>query len=186
MEALEQADKTLAFHRFVELPPELRVRVYEYYVAAFPARISNPTQPPVTRANRLLREECLPIFYTNARFAITMTGVGGRSRFNEDALNFMACLTAADCSLIRKLSFELSSVFVVRVTLCQDVSGNEVNVSERDYPSSLTAEARKPKVRTIKNEAESVLQTIVRREEKVMLNMDDIYAIRAAIERGVK
>lgn len=36
-----------SFKRFMDLPPELRAQIYEYYVASFPQTIVTPTKPPL-------------------------------------------------------------------------------------------------------------------------------------------
>lgn len=64
VEHLVKADKERTFTRFADLPPELRVRIYEIYVVQFTADpVEKPKDPPLTRASHMLREECLPIFY---------------------------------------------------------------------------------------------------------------------------
>lgn len=70
---LERADDNAQFSRMLDLPPELRVRIYEHYFAnlnccfefgqesgCVPLR---HTQPPITLASRLLRRESLDVLY---------------------------------------------------------------------------------------------------------------------------
>ncbi|USW58434.1 hypothetical protein Slin15195_G117530 [Septoria linicola] len=56
-------DETRVFERFVELPPELRERIYKLHISTFPEYLFNPTQPPITRCCKMLRREALPVFY---------------------------------------------------------------------------------------------------------------------------
>ena len=71
------------FTRFLELPPELRERVYEYccdndraileahFVATAPA-----AELAIACASRQLRKEALPVFYSYYRFPITLNPAG--------------------------------------------------------------------------------------------------------------
>lgn len=68
---LEQADDDARFTRMLELPAELRVRIYEYYCldlgqcfAAGPGYVPfQHRQPPLTLVCRLIRQESLQVFY---------------------------------------------------------------------------------------------------------------------------
>lgn len=62
--ALEHLDtRGCSFDRFRDLPPELRTKVYDYYVAAFPEALHLPVTPPLARTCRIVRRELLPVFY---------------------------------------------------------------------------------------------------------------------------
>ena len=72
--ALRSADQTPEFHRFLELPPELRTAIYTFYCADFADEpLVLPTYPPLARVNRQLREEVLPVFYSECTFALGLT-----------------------------------------------------------------------------------------------------------------
>ena len=64
---LEQADdKNNSFHRFLDLPPELRESIYTQYLIPWNDADGddNPKcQPPITYASRTVRREALPLFY---------------------------------------------------------------------------------------------------------------------------
>lgn len=68
---LEHADDNARFERMLELPAELRVRIYEYYCLDLGQRFAlglgivplEHRQPPLTLVCRLLRQESLQIFY---------------------------------------------------------------------------------------------------------------------------
>ncbi|KAK4496620.1 hypothetical protein PRZ48_012600 [Zasmidium cellare] len=65
---LEKADESQTFDRFLDLPPELRERIYGMYMAEFPRTLTFPTQPPLTLTSRLLRKEALPLFFKETAF----------------------------------------------------------------------------------------------------------------------
>lgn len=69
--ALERADDDARFIRIMDLPAELRVRIYEYYCLDLghwfgfgPGYVPlEHAQPPLTMVCRLMREESLKVFY---------------------------------------------------------------------------------------------------------------------------
>jgi hypothetical protein len=72
MEKLAFADANETFQRFSELPPELRVRIYEFYFNSFGV-LNQPAEPPIGRVSRLLRTETLPVFYDVCEFRMDLT-----------------------------------------------------------------------------------------------------------------
>lgn len=64
---LESADSRRTFPKFLDLPPELRNRIYELHFSDMRTAYA-PTQPPITRSSRLLRQESLGLFYATCRF----------------------------------------------------------------------------------------------------------------------
>ncbi|KAK5718091.1 hypothetical protein LTR17_015879 [Elasticomyces elasticus] len=76
----QYADHAPRFQRFLELPPELRTQIFEYYIAAFTlGGLHAPTMPPATRICRQLRNEVLPLFFTNCTFDIHFLQTYGRT-----------------------------------------------------------------------------------------------------------
>lgn len=85
---LERADDDAQFTRMLDLPPELRVRIYEYYFAGLSCYFgfgqdsgSAPfrhKQPPITLASRLLRQESLDVFYDRVAVLVDLS-------YNQDA-----------------------------------------------------------------------------------------------------
>lgn len=67
---LERADEEASFHCFLELPPELRVRLYTYHFTAFETVSIEPA--PIFGTSRLVRQEARPLFYENIRFRIRL------------------------------------------------------------------------------------------------------------------
>lgn len=61
---LERADDEAKFEKFLDLPCELRVMVYEFHVAGLelPRSARRVKSPPICRASALLRREALPLF----------------------------------------------------------------------------------------------------------------------------
>jgi hypothetical protein len=74
VDVLEHADDNATFERFIDLPPELRVRTYTIYFESFgvDARAVLSVPPPPCETSRLLRKESLLLFYQTRRFAINL------------------------------------------------------------------------------------------------------------------
>lgn len=70
--ALEKADDAATFTRFFDLPPEIRVLIYELHYQDFDHLTTRHRQPPLTLTSRQLRVEALPLFYECAKFDIFM------------------------------------------------------------------------------------------------------------------
>lgn len=65
---LEEADDTATFPRFLELPAELRTKIYELHFSDYDEITFPHRQPPLTLVPRI-RAEALPIFYGRVAFA---------------------------------------------------------------------------------------------------------------------
>ncbi|KAI7514891.1 hypothetical protein KC347_g141 [Hortaea werneckii] len=70
VDILQSEDQRPKFHRFQELPPELRNRIYKYHFASFHQPICAPSQPPITKVSSLLRRETLQLFYHSCVFEV--------------------------------------------------------------------------------------------------------------------
>lgn len=66
VQLLEQGDEQQTFPKFLTLPAEIRVLVYNFHIADV-TRLQTPenyiSPPPITRVSRQARAESLPIFY---------------------------------------------------------------------------------------------------------------------------
>ena len=104
--ALEQADDDPEFHCFSDLAPELRLIVYGHYLESIEQGTA-PTQPPLARVSRMLREEALPVFYGEHRFLI----LGGTAnahvvtlaRLSKTAIAMITTMSEGHLRLIRRL-----------------------------------------------------------------------------------
>ncbi|KAK5171382.1 uncharacterized protein LTR77_004526 [Saxophila tyrrhenica] len=72
-QALVKADKTRQFTKLLDLPPEVRLVIADYYLNDInhgKTSLLCPTQPPLARTCKLLRKEVLPLFFQQSRFAL--------------------------------------------------------------------------------------------------------------------
>lgn len=66
---LEDADDNVTFAGFSDLPPEVRLCIYELYFSSLEQPLLDTNcQPPITLASRMTRQEALPLFYAGRRF----------------------------------------------------------------------------------------------------------------------
>ncbi|KAK1048822.1 hypothetical protein LTR74_017456 [Friedmanniomyces endolithicus] len=72
LSALDQADLNPKFEHFLQLPPELRNKIYADYYAGFKMPLCAPSQPPLSHTCRQLRQESLPMFYATCKFEIRL------------------------------------------------------------------------------------------------------------------
>jgi hypothetical protein len=69
---LQTADDSPDLSKFFALAPELRGMVYKEYYAALPALPLNPHQPPLVLASSQLRQEALPLYYSECAFFLAI------------------------------------------------------------------------------------------------------------------
>ncbi|KAK5114060.1 hypothetical protein LTR85_010366 [Meristemomyces frigidus] len=70
---LEAADRALTFGRFLDLPAELRNRIYRYATVSEPSvALVRPYVPAICQASSQLRSESLPIYYGVNSFAMQL------------------------------------------------------------------------------------------------------------------
>ena len=101
---LEAADDQRGFHRFMDLPPELRVQIYTSYFSSL-GTVEQPTHPPITRVAHLVRKESLPLFYAVTRFTVGwVRHIPSRHHVAKKKGEFFQNTSAEDISLIRNLS----------------------------------------------------------------------------------
>ncbi|PIA91563.1 hypothetical protein CB0940_09042 [Cercospora beticola] len=127
--ALETADANPSFEHLLDLPPELRNRIYECYMSSFGSVLQSPTQPPLTKVSRQIREETLPIFYNTCTFGLALVvhhkqpqqGVAGRGwhlKWHEDTDFYLKSLLPENLALMR--SFHIQVVTHIGLALVRD------------------------------------------------------------------
>jgi len=88
--ALEKADDVQTFEKMLDLPPELRVLIFEIYFEDLREELATQqeipfrhAQPPITMVSRLFRQESLGLFYDVSNFVLRYShdkGVGAWPR----------------------------------------------------------------------------------------------------------
>lgn len=68
------SDGEASFHRFLDLPAELRNGVYSYAVLINkPIHLAAAFAPPITRVSKQVRAEALPVFFAENSFTVEVT-----------------------------------------------------------------------------------------------------------------
>ncbi|KAK3632393.1 hypothetical protein LTR56_016407 [Elasticomyces elasticus] len=188
---LRRADDQATFP-LTRLPPELRVRVYELYLRDFRIVLKAPTQPPLARTCRMLREEVLPTFYFRNTFVVSLqihTGDARSSgtllRFDLDSIAFLETLSPDHLSRVRKLHFNImraTSTRQQRGTLAEVI----VSLTENGDPRTSIKSATLPrgllwKKRVIAG-TEKVITRMESKDGRAILKIGDVYALRSALE----
>ena len=69
-DAKDEMEASSTFHRFIELPPELRNRVYVFYFESLGKVPPRFVVPPLCRASRQLRLETKELFFEHSTFIV--------------------------------------------------------------------------------------------------------------------
>lgn len=188
LEVLEEADQNPEFERFMDLPPELRARIYEYYFLSLKEPLLAPTQPPLTLTNRMIRQESLPLFYATCSFELRLRVhalVRGAARHGrrycmptEFHLWLHTC-GAENLADIKNLVIkEVVGKRVERYVIIIDGSQTDPKLSVRvkaETPNAADADV----IRRIRK----VVKGIQSRDKGWKLNKEDFFDLRKAYEK---
>ncbi|KAK4901504.1 hypothetical protein LTR27_001276 [Elasticomyces elasticus] len=200
---LELWDELLKFKRFMDLPPELRAVIYDFYMAGFPQVLNCPAQPPLSRTGRLVRSEMLGSFCKQTIFKLNLKPrkVHGENElhFEADATTFLPCLDTSKGMFVRSLylTFEAAVMSLPRhqvlmvATVTNDClsyeakatavpTDDDVDISEE----SIASHSLRMRLQRIEDDADELLRGIVSRGGKGGLGMNDIYALRVVLEEA--
>ena len=72
IQTLEDADDQMSFGHFMDLPPELRVSIYNLHLQSL-KKPNFAAQPPITKVSKTIRQETLPLFYRNMHATADLT-----------------------------------------------------------------------------------------------------------------
>ncbi|KAK4549763.1 hypothetical protein LTR36_005064 [Oleoguttula mirabilis] len=196
---LVKVDNDRTFDRFLDLPAELRNRVYYYYyISAFPQKLTLPTAPPLARASKQLETEVLPVFYgtrtihvTFERHAITMTKYAAEFKATDKTALFLRQLSRESVSEIRSLWVSLETWWKKtnkehdsRVICTMDITldrllGYTLKVAgPMDGSGAKVQELRSG----MQERAAKVLEAVAARGGAKKLRLEDVYALGKAAE----
>ncbi|KAK6417943.1 hypothetical protein LTR95_017267 [Oleoguttula sp. CCFEE 5521] len=100
---LEAADDAHEFVRLLELSSEVRLGIYKYYCSHFSHMgLCQPTPPPRADTCRQLRQEVLPVFYSQCIFQIHLTYPLPKCRLTSKTASYFMALNPAYLARIRK------------------------------------------------------------------------------------
>ncbi|OQO02432.1 hypothetical protein B0A48_11959 [Cryoendolithus antarcticus] len=162
-----EADKKQTFTRMSALPSEIRVLIYEHYCAHFSYEaLYAPTQPPLACVSHQVRQDVLPVFYSNAVFGIHGDPYVEGMQNTPVAVNIEIALGGMGY----KLHVDEDVSAVLEVAMEERDSDNEDEEDEVDL-SQLAQQM-------IEQEIQSVVASIVERaDSKGKLCLGDIYRL---------
>ncbi|KAK3722723.1 hypothetical protein LTR37_002294 [Vermiconidia calcicola] len=179
---LEDADDQPKFHRFMDLPAELRSRIYDYYTASFPQVLRMPTQPPLARVSRQMRQEVLPVFYSRQTFTITYHQIATyQLKLSADSSLFLHNLAPRQISNVRRLQISL-----------RDPRSKE----EADFRCIIDLRRSATSAITVKASSGSEMKAVLKKLEDLIgglgtkggrkaFQMRDVHNLRRAVETGL-
>ncbi|KAF7187523.1 hypothetical protein HII31_11147 [Pseudocercospora fuligena] len=179
---LKAADENPTFTKFLDLPPELRCKIYDCYTKDFPITLRHPTQPPLARIHPIIRTELLPIFYCSATFKIELLEVQKNDsrpkRLHFDKSSYAWLNNLSDASIAEMHDWEL------RIDNWQ--WGFDIHFSgdakETRVESYRCEHHHRSEAKKIVKAIEEVLHEVSQREGKLKLKREDLYAIRRILE----
>ena len=198
VDRLMGADKRRTFSKFVELPPELRKTIYEFYLTDFQGRVLQlPAQPPLARTCQLLRSEVLPLFYSTYEFQLQYRSISTsdftkvRFRLYDTSYIFLTTLAPGCIGDLRKLELSFydkgiypdwqKCKFKVNLT-----DSNKICRIMKGYPTRCDEDDDIDWGAFLKNGLKGELKKVSQRSGVGKLEMEDFYALAKAMERGVE
>ena len=180
MRALEGYDHP-KFERFLDLPPELRNQIYEYYFfSEYGTETPSPMRPLITRVSKQVSLETLSLFYSTITPILTIKMLKKYNRvklgmgYNTD--RFLKETQAVGVHAIRELKIAVC-IHPDREVLDCDIS------IKRNGNISIGIYAYKFKKHPI---AETVFQDIGRAINPGGLTVDDVHKITTALEKWLQ
>lgn len=97
-------DEHNTFHRFLDLPPELRQRIYTECFNTYDEDDNPKCQPPISYTSRTVRREALPLFYGCCLFSIrAATGIRGELKPIGDGQNITDVLSSRSAAFMKSV-----------------------------------------------------------------------------------
>lgn len=190
MAALLDADEEHAFHRFTELPSELRNLIYgfsfEYFDSSRNHGAARPP-PPIAQVSRLLRSETLPLFYKDEHF-IADFEKGSNLGIEQSKANEFVKIAPELFALIRNFMFDLDlnvcwSSWTVQLDLRgagYEITFREGNEPEIDVPDD-------PVLRRVDGKLRKIIEIVAGRvgeNERMELRPTDWHTLRKLFEKA--
>lgn len=199
---LTDEDDDPKFHRFRELPAELRNRIYDLHFADLHQPIRAPVQPPITMVSSMIRSEALGLFYHNCTFDFPLMRIAAlaapagpllnRLMFKSDLMHFINQTPVEYPGAVQSFRMHLrryewndEDLFThpILIKLSNEGPKYEIELETRASHQENTIKATEMTV--IEQEVRKVLDGIVARDGKDRLRAGDFYDLRRAWEKGL-
>lgn len=193
---LQAEDDDPKFQRFLNLPPELRNRVYEFYYADLTQPIYAPSQPPLTRTCRLLRQETLGMLYSTSTFLLSFPRTLGTLQIPNQLGLFIYGTSSLNISAIRHLTIRvapshktLDRGFIpeqeAELTLNVEFAAEGLDHAVKYHFQLENSPVKNQRAKRAAGRAREIVRAIVARQGKNRLQKDDIFDLRRAVEVGL-
>jgi hypothetical protein len=185
-------DDNRSFMKIFDLPPELRRLIYEFYISDFNEdSLEEPTQPPLARTCRMMRNEVLPMFYSKCMFDLKFSTMPSHDtsnvRFRMDPSSFIWLATLAPGCIgdIRQLGIQFKdAAFVLDYKTGAFWVDIDLNAGSKLCRTDSNDEMGK-KEQQVRSEVRKVLKKVFIRERGKRLTLQDLYDVGSAVERAL-
>ena len=199
IDALMEDDGDPRFSKFLDLPAELRQRIYEYYDAEFEDILVYPTKPPLAQTCHQLYQEVLPVFYSKHEFAIDVIRDrrdDAKFREHETTHMWLSQLSPAHAASIRRLQILVTDKFNGRpkgirtglvgriwISLNEDCGecSHKIRKTDSDAFNQIWDTDR---MNRLHDEFEKLLGRLQRVGERKRFKLQDIHDLRKAVSAG--
>lgn len=188
---LVQEDDSPKFRHFVDLAPELRSRIYSYYIAQFPEMLLTPAQPPLSKICKLIRNEVLPVFYGGHTFVLKFDHIAylvrpTMIRATRDTYCFVEALTKASTAEIRNVQMCFGRVGSYHMADCRiNIRLGSFTATVHVSPAANTDSSYYKQWIAKQKETDTKMQEVLRsmpvRDGKMRFTVEKIYALRRVL-----
>jgi hypothetical protein len=178
---LEHVDEKATFHRFCDLPSELRLQIYTHHFKSFAGTSAKiVSQPPITGVSRQIREESLPVFYGCCNFEVSITSfedLSGHLLHSGRPSRLLQRTTSEQFGWIRNINvdFNISASRVwLELDLCNKRNPVKISRTSSVYFRVFTPEC----VNDLTSELDSLVRAIAAPQRASKLQKSDLDQLR--------
>jgi hypothetical protein len=191
VEILEAADDAVVvpearkvFHKFSELPPELRNRVYTYYFKSMGEVPPRFALPPLCKASRQLRLESTGLFFEHCTFIVTLNPwyQEARLHYHTEVAGFNIPTTTFARTKHLHIELRYSPFESPLLDYSVDLTDGQCGQRSRRYPKWEWSEHVQNQRR---NHVRDLVKSIIAREGQAKLEKGDLEALEVAVRKDL-
>jgi hypothetical protein len=186
IETLLAADKARTFQRLLDLPAELRKAIYEFHFSDFSGKaLLHPAQPPLARTCHQLRDEVLPLFYSQCQFHIQFQQTGKwKMKLGDESSLWFFHMAADYARYIRRLKIDNQArmTFNLRLDIREDFGNADAAPLMKFEGLEKLKQDEGVWTEGIRTGLSPLIDIVKSREEGGQFQVDDVYAVRMIVE----